>query len=75
LSREPDNFEKGIRFGCGGLLGLVLGLYFATRHYLRSENIIISIAIFAGTILGCGFLAMIKGDQFWYSLKDRFWWR
>lgn len=66
---EPDNIEKGIRFGCGGLLGFVLGLY-CFLHGIFGESRFGIILLFICLILFFGFLAMRYGDKFWNSIKD-----
>jgi uncharacterized protein YacL len=75
LNNEPDKLEKSIRFGCGGVLGLLLGLYVSVRIFIDLENKIIPIAIVFITIILCGFAAMKKGDRFWDFLKGWLvWW-
>jgi hypothetical protein len=75
LNNEPDKLEKSIRFGCGGLLGLLLGLYVSVGIFIDLENKIIPIAIIFIAIVSCGFAAMKKGDRFWDSLKKwLIWW-
>ena len=69
---EPDRTEKGIRFGCGFTFGLLVGFFTAARYIYQSVGWLATVT-FAVAIL-CGFLAMQYGDEFWYSLKDWFWW-
>jgi hypothetical protein len=67
--------EKGIRFGCGSILGLLLGLYVSVKIYIRTGNTLVSIGIALIISLLLGFTAMKQGDNFWDSLKDYwFWW-
>lgn len=77
MSHNPDRLEKAFRFGCGGLLGLLLGLFLSIKFFYMLENRILSIIIIGITVVLCGLAAMEKGDRFWYSLKDLRipWWR
>jgi len=58
--------EKRIRFGCGLLIGVVLGIMSAI--YWSIANGWYFAALVAGVALVCGFLAMRYGDEFWYEL-------
>ncbi len=72
LQNEPNRLEKGVRFGCGGLLGLCLGIYYAFHYHQGSLGGILSIIL--ALILLCGILAARYGDQFWEKfLKNRLW--
>lgn len=71
MNHEPDKFEKIVRFGCGSVFGFVLGLYLFLDLFASEGIIIVIMAVFAIVII-CGFLAMKKGDRFWYSIKN--WW-
>jgi hypothetical protein len=71
MNHEPDKFEKGVRFGCGSIFGFVLGLYLFLNLFVFENSIIAIIAVFTIVFI-CGFLAMKKGDRFWYSIKS--WW-
>ena len=67
----PDTLEKGIRFGCGFLFGLLaaIGGGFVYLGW-RAQYIA------AGCLLGgllCGYAAMRFGDRFWAGLS-RWWW-
>jgi predicted membrane protein len=66
---EPDAAEKGIRFGCG----FVLGGLFVFICVLREVHTLTNFAI-VGCVVGalvCGWLAMRYGDEFWKSFP---WW-
>ena len=65
---EPDRLEKGIRFGCGATMGLLLGFVIALKFLLVSLSAI-SIFVIVGAI-GGGVLAVIYGDYFWRMLPD-----
>lgn len=69
MNNKPDNLEKGIRFGCGGLIGMFIGLYLGL-NFLFEDNIIVFILTDAILIVVCGFMAMKQGDRFWLSLKN-----
>jgi hypothetical protein len=74
MTHKPDNLEKGIRFGCGSIFGLLLGVYVSAKIYIRTGNTLFSIGIGLLIPLILGFTAMKQGDNFWDSLKDfRFW--
>lgn len=62
--RKPDRLEKGIRFGCGAMFGVLIGFYLLLEFFdFESPGLILSSSFF-----GCGFLAMVLGDRFWYGL-------
>jgi hypothetical protein len=65
---KPDNSAKGIRFGCGFLFGLALGIALVARRYVlfygsRGKTITFII----GVALVNGLVAMKYGDKFWNS--------
>lgn len=64
MSQAPDTLENGLRFGCGGLLGLVLGarawLCFFDLNSISSFWICI-----LSFVLVSGLLAVRYGDGFW----------
>jgi hypothetical protein len=62
----PDQLERRIRFGCGSVVGAVLGFVWALWEL---EEIRLSLAIGAGTALLSGVLATRYGDRFWYWLR------
>ena len=64
--RRPDAEEKVIRFGCGAVLGLLLGLL-AVFGLLALSNWI-TVAVLFVPAACCGWLAMRYGDAFWYKL-------
>lgn len=61
--------EKAIRFGCGALLGIFVGLYLIAKWTIVSAGV--AIAIWSVAILVCGHLALKYGDEFWYSMFGR----
>ena len=71
---KVDRSERGIRFGCGLVVGLVLGFFFAIRAF---SNFVLPAAVAAG--LALGLLSAVYGDRFWYALLRGFsglgrWW-
>ncbi len=70
MDNKPDNIEKGIRFGCGGILGFIVGLYFVIRSYVVSDSVIACILTIVFFIVLFGGMAMKQGDRFWLSLKN-----
>jgi hypothetical protein len=70
---EPDTAEKVTRFGCGTLLGVIVGIVLAIKLTLSSFGLIA--AVIVGAVLVCGFLALRYGDEFWYAvLGSARWW-
>ena len=72
---KPDPIEKKIRFGCGFLVGLIIGfLEFARITYrYDSGGLIISLAVILALV--CGWLALKYGDRFWEeALRRCRWW-
>ena len=73
--REPDTFEKGIRFGCGSLVGLAMGSAILFRWWFINEGYewaTFSIVLLAHMAI-CGWLATRFGDRYWERLKDWLW--
>ncbi|OPY73021.1 MAG: hypothetical protein A4E64_02718 [Syntrophorhabdus sp. PtaU1.Bin058] len=69
---RPDRLEKGIRFGCGSLLGIGLGIIVFFRFFLGHLSWIIPCLV--GAVV-CGFLAMRYGDNFWRkAIRYWYWW-
>lgn len=64
---KPDSLEKGLRFGCGSLLGLLVGAYFFQRFFFESIGVGLFIIVVVSVL--CGIAAMKKGDRFWNSIK------
>lgn len=67
VARRPDAFERKVRFACGALLGLTVGLGMCVRLSPLST---LGACILVGTAAaGCGFCAARFGDNFWASLR------
>lgn len=72
MDYEPDSLEKGIRFGCGGILGFLFGLYVAFNGFADRDNTLISVLTIAFLTILFGVLAMKQGDRFWSSIRKWF---
>lgn len=65
--RKADAFELKIRFACGALLGLVVGLGTCARLWpLGTFGTCVLVAL---TVAACGFCAARFGDRFWAHLR------
>ncbi len=71
MKNEPDRLEKGIRFGCGGLLGAAIGFLFVIDWLPVSYGRVLA-ACGVGAVV-CGMLATKHGDRFWHALRTWFW--
>lgn len=68
--RSPDRMEKGLRFGCGALFGVFVGLSVLTRVTAETFG---GLWTYLGvSMLICGLLAMRYGDEFFKSFSDWF---
>ena len=67
----PDG--KGVRFGCGALLGLVVGVGGAIRF--SSSSALLPVLSILATALIFGLLSARHGDRFWENLSRTLrWW-
>jgi hypothetical protein len=62
--------ELGVRFGCGAIVGLIMG-FFAAAKYVRDPSWLELLGWMIGTAVLSGFLARAGGDDFWRKLR---WW-
>jgi hypothetical protein len=62
---QPDRLEKGIRFGCGFLLGSLVAL--GALLPLVSGRSIVAWCLVGGLLFG--YLAMRFGDRFWERIS------
>lgn len=67
---EVGESEQATRFGCGALLGVIVGLGLIVAFTLSSFGVV-AVVLFVSMFV-CGMLALIYGDRFWYALKDLF---
>lgn len=65
--RQVDAFERKVRFGCGALLGLVLGLGLCVRLWPLSAFAMGALVLLV--IVACGLCAVRWGDRFWAHLR------
>jgi hypothetical protein len=65
----PDRLEKGIRFGCGFLLGCFIAVG-ALLTSLSSAHSLAASCMLIGLI--CGWAALRFGDRFWDHVRR--WW-
>ncbi len=63
-------FAFGVRFSCGALLGLLLGL--GVGLSLAPEVPRGWLALAAAMLTGLA--SAVWGDAFWYGLRDWLWW-
>jgi hypothetical protein len=65
--RTPDAFEMKVRFGCGAMLGLIVGLGMCVGLApLSTLNACMLVGIAVAT---CGICAAYFGDSFWANLR------
>lgn len=65
--RKPDAFEMKVRFGCGALLGLVVGLGMCVS--LSPLSTLGACMLVGFAVAACGVGAAYFGDSFWASLR------
>jgi uncharacterized membrane protein YccC len=68
----PDNVEKGIRFGCGAIVGAGIAITSTIAWSLVKGWYFVAFIVFWAGV--CGFAAMKHGDRFWENLRDYRWW-
>ena len=64
----PDGLEKGIRIGCGGIVGAFVGLALYARFFfrwVRDPWIAVAIILFVAAL--CAWGALRGGDRFWQA--------
>ncbi len=72
-SPPPHNDGKAVRFGCGALLGLVVGVGGAIRF--SSSSALLPVLSILATALIFGLLSARHGDRFWENLSRTLrWW-
>jgi Na+-driven multidrug efflux pump len=60
---KTDRLEFWVRFVCGALFGLLVGLYIAFN--LLEGPVVVALGITLGVALGFGVAAVRYGDRFW----------
>jgi hypothetical protein len=68
--QPTDRFEKSTRFGCGVIVGLLLGFSAAIGGALNDFP---TIAVLIVSAAICGALSVRFGDRFWYALRHLRW--
>ncbi len=67
---RPDKSELRLRFGCGALLGALLGAGLVFRYSrARGPPVAAALPILGGGVL-LGALARHYGDRFWYARRS-----
>lgn len=70
MQNEPDGHEKGVRFGCGALLGIPVGLSVARRSFADAGTTEVVLVVL-GCMLVAALCAMTGGDKFWEDFLKR----
>jgi hypothetical protein len=70
-NRTDAEIEKRIRFGCGSLLGALLGFAFGMHWLGYSGGVFLLLLV--GHVLICGWLATRYGDRFWECIANWLW--
>ncbi|MDM0021631.1 hypothetical protein [Variovorax saccharolyticus] len=65
--RKPDAFEMKVRFACGALLGLVVGLGMCVG--LSPLSTLGACVLVGIAMVACGVSAAHFGDSFWANLR------
>lgn len=65
---RPDAAEYGIRFGCGALIGAILGALLLGELVVQS-NLGWGGAALLGAVV-CGTCAAVTGDRFWRKFGE-----
>ena len=68
MNQKPDKLESSIRLGCGGLLGIPIGIYIAIE-FRNSIGFILPMSISAIVL---AFLSYYYGDKFWDFVVKHF---
>ncbi len=72
---KPDPVEKKSRFGCGFLIGLIIGFFEFARILYGSDSAGFLILLTVLLALVCGWFALKFGDRFWQYVLERVrWW-
>ena len=73
MSHKPDAAERGIRFGCGFLFGLVVSFAWFFWFWAASPLSMVIVLCVVGIV--CGGFATWYGDAFWEWLAQNRWWQ
>jgi hypothetical protein len=70
---KPLPGEGGVRFGCGAVVGALLGFHLAVRE--TDADASTAVAVIAVAAISLGWLAARYGDRFWEGLINLVrWW-
>jgi hypothetical protein len=72
MNEKPDRTTKGIRFGCGALLGLLCGLSLVI--YFIELTTVNTITAFLLLMLIFGLLSVRYAERFWEKISGILWW-
>jgi hypothetical protein len=68
-AKPPGRLERGLRFGCGSVFGVVLGFLIAAQFVHPGWH---AALIILPIVVGCGLAAARWGDEFWRVVIDSF---
>lgn len=68
----PEALEKRVRFGCGALLGLFIGLSGGLSWWV-ANGVGFWLLLLVPVVI-CGWLASRRGDRFWERIGPWLWW-
>ena len=69
---SPDPYERGVRFGCGFFLGVLIGLGCMFVYTMASGYYVVAALAVFGVVFGL--LAVRYGDALWLNLQKFWWW-
>lgn len=69
MNKRRNSLENAIRFGCGALLGAVLGISFSMNLFYLTSVTAISTCIMV-CLISSGLLAVRYGDRYWESIGN-----
>lgn len=70
---QPDTQEKGLRFGCGFVFGLIVGALSFGLVFYGSGTAVVTVSVITAFIFGLASLRF--GSAFWRWMKNIcFWW-
>jgi uncharacterized membrane protein YfcA len=70
---KPDKATLAVRFGCGALLGAVVGIGIAGQ-VLDADHPAAWLIVCLVSMLLLGYGAAKGGDEFWHWIGKRWWW-
>lgn len=73
MSKQPGAVEKGIRFGCGFMFGVVVSMVWFLWGWPAGLYSLLTVLVLPGVVGGV--LALWFGDAFWEWIASHQWWR